>query len=65
MLPVISSLLYIIIIIQTAEKLITFFKNLGVNYITDTTLSRDFALIERYVQLLEGQGNVWLSTIIL
>ena len=30
-------------------KLVAFLKSLGVNYVFDTTFSRDFALIERYV----------------
>lgn len=34
---------------QAAFKLVSFFKNLGVDYVLDTTLSRDLALLERYL----------------
>ena len=33
--------------IQTAGKLVTFFKGLGAHYVLDTTFARDFSLIER------------------
>ena len=32
---------------QTAQKLVTMFKSLGVHFVFDTTFSRDLALIER------------------
>ena len=34
---------------QAAFKLVTFFKQLGVDYVFDVTLSRDLALMERLV----------------
>ena len=34
--------------IQTAFRLVSFFKSLGVNYVFDITLARDLALLERY-----------------
>jgi len=43
---------------QAAFKLVAFFKSLGVHYVFDTTFSRDFSLIERYVPVLVGHTVV-------
>ena len=36
---------------QCAFKLVSFFKNLGVDYVFDVTLGRDLALIERLLSI--------------
>ena len=37
------------VLLQTAFKLVSFLKHIGVDYVFDTTFSRDLALLERWV----------------
>ena len=48
------------LLMQTAFKLVSFFKNLGVDYVFDVTLGRDLALLEKYFI-----GSLWSMTTIL
>ena len=49
---------------QAAFKLVSFFKNLRVDYVFDVTLSRDLALLERYLQVSFSQQKVCFNNFI-
>lgn len=48
---------YGLTIVQTLARLITFFKSLGVDYVFDTSFSREFTLLESMVEFMDRYRN--------